>query len=117
MIDDNYDVAQSTTWMLEGLARETRMAHSGQAALDLVREWRPDIILCDLGMPGMDGYQTCQRLRQVPELEKIHIAAVSGYGGEEDRRKSKEAGFDCHLVKPISRAALEDLVQIAAKHR
>lgn len=117
VIDDNYDVAQSTTWMLEGLARETRMAHSGQAAMDLVREWRPDIILCDLGMPGMDGYQTCQRLRQVPELEKIHVAAVSGCGGEEDRRKSKEAGFDCHLVKPISRTALEDLVQIAAKHR
>jgi two-component system CheB/CheR fusion protein len=96
--------------MLEGLAREIQMVHSGAAAIDLVGDWRPEIIVCDIGMPGMDGYETCRRLRQVPGLEKTLIAAVSGYGNEEDRRRSKEAGFDRHLVKPIGRAALEELI-------
>ncbi len=79
-----------------------------------MREWRPDVIVCDIGMPGMDGYEACRRLRQVPGLEKVLIAAVSGYGGPEDRRKSQEAGFDSHLVKPIGRATLEELVKSAA---
>ena len=61
-------------------------------------------------MPGMDGYETCRRLRQVPGLEATLIAAVSGYGSEEDRRRSKEAGFDRHLVKPIGRATLKELL-------
>jgi CheY-like chemotaxis protein len=60
-------------------------------------------------MPGMDGYEACRRLRQVPGLEKTIIAAVSGYGGEEERRKSREAGFDRHLVKPTGRATLDVL--------
>lgn len=72
------------------------------------------MVLCDIGMAGMDGYETCRRLRQVPVMEKAVIAAVSGYGGEDDRRKSREAGFDRPLVKPISRVALEELVASAA---
>ncbi len=115
VIDDNFDVAQSMTWMFEGLAREIKLVHSGHAALETVMEFKPDIIICDIGMPGMDGYETCRRLRQVPGLEKTLIAAVSRYGNEEDRRKSKEAGFDRHLVKPISRATLEELVKSAAQ--
>ena len=114
VIDDNFDVAESMTWMLEGLAREIKMVHSGQAALDRAPQFRPELIVCDIGMPGMDGYETCRRLRQVPGMEKTLIAAVSGYGNEEDRRKSKEAGFDRHLVKPIGRATLEELVRSAA---
>jgi PAS domain S-box-containing protein len=110
VIDDNFDVAESMTWMLEGLAREIKVVHSGQAALEVAPEFKPDVILCDIGMPGMDGYVTCRRLRQVPGMEKTLIAAVSGYGNEDDRRKSKEAGFDRHLVKPIGRATLEELV-------
>jgi CheY-like chemotaxis protein len=105
VVDDNFDVAESMTWMLDGLAREVKMVHSGPAALELVRGWRPDIIVCDI------GYETCKQLRQLAGLEKVVIAAVSGYGGEEDKRKSKEAGFDRHLVKPIGRAALEQLVK------
>jgi two-component system CheB/CheR fusion protein len=90
------------------------MAHSGQAAVELARDWRPDLVLCDLGMPGMDGYETCRRLRQLPGLERAVIAAVSGYSGEEYQRKSQAAGFDRHLTKPIGRAVLEELVQSAA---
>jgi PAS domain S-box-containing protein len=114
VVDDNSDVAESMTWMLEGLAREIRTAHSGPQALELAPEFGPDVILCDIGMPGMDGYETARRLRQLPGLEKAVIAAVSGYGGEEDRRRSREAGFDLHLVKPVARAALVDLVRAAA---
>ncbi len=115
VVDDNLDVAESLTWMLEGLAREIRTAHSGAAALELVRKWRPNLILCDIGMPGMDGYDTCRRLRQVPGLEGVPIAALSGYGSPEERRESKEAGFDRHLVKPVGRATLEELVRSAAQ--
>jgi CheY-like chemotaxis protein len=111
VIDDNFDAAETTTWLLEGFVREVKMVQSGQAALDLVTQWRPDFILCDLGMPGMDGYETCRRLRRVPGMEKVVIAVVSGYGGPEDRKKSLEAGFDYHLVKPIGRAELDELVK------
>jgi CheY-like chemotaxis protein len=68
----------------------------------------------DLGMPGMDGYETCRRLRHLPGMEIVVIAVVSGYGGPEDRRKSREAGFDHYLVKPIGRADLEQLINSAA---
>jgi PAS domain S-box-containing protein len=117
VIDDNLDVAESMTWTLGGLAREIKMVHSGQAALEVAPEFHPDVIVCDIGMPGMDGYETCRRLRQLPGLGEVVIAAVSGYGAEEDRQKSREAGFDRHLVKPIGRAILEELVQSAAKDR
>jgi CheY-like chemotaxis protein len=86
-------------------------------AIELGGRWRPDIILCDLGMPGMDGYETCRRLRQLPGLEKVLIATVRGYGSEDERGKSKEAGFDRHLVKPIDRASLEELVKSAAARK
>jgi two-component system CheB/CheR fusion protein len=110
VVDDSSDVAETLAWMLQGLAQEIQMVHSGLAAIQRVRQFLPDVILCDIGMPGMDGYETCRRLRQLPGLEKTLIAAVSGYGGEEERRKSKEAGFDRHLVKPIGRATLEELL-------
>jgi two-component system CheB/CheR fusion protein len=115
VVDDNLDVAEALAWMLEGLAREIKMVHSGAAALETAPEFKPDIIICDIGMPGMDGYETCRRLRRLAGLEKVVIAAVSGYGNQEDQRKSKEAGFDCHLVKPIGRAALEELIGSAAR--
>ncbi len=71
------------------------------------REFEPDVVLCDIGMAGTDGYETCRRrLRRLPGLENAVIAAVSGYGSEEDRRKSQEAGFDRHLVKPVDPGAL-----------
>ncbi len=114
VVDDVPDIAESFSWLLAGLAREVRTAHSGQTAVEQARDFRPDLVLCDLGMPGMDGYETCRRLRELPGLEKAVIAAVSGYGGAEFERKSQEAGFDRHLVKPIGRAVLEELVKSAA---
>jgi PAS domain S-box-containing protein len=114
VVDDNIDVAESLVWLLEGLAREVRMAHSGAAAIEAALEFVPDLVLLDVGLPGMDGYEVCRRLRRDPALQKAVIAAVTGYGGEEDRRLSREAGFDRHLVKPIGRETLEKLTQAVA---
>jgi two-component system CheB/CheR fusion protein len=114
VVDDNPDIAESFVMLLEGLAREVRTAANGPQALEAARDFRPDLILCDIGLPGMDGYEVARRLRQEPGLGKVLLAAVTGYGQDEDRRRSKEAGFDCHLVKPIGRAVLEELVRAAA---
>jgi signal transduction histidine kinase/DNA-binding response OmpR family regulator len=114
VVDDNPDVAEALTWELEGLAREFKIVQSGAAAVEAASQWRPDLILCDLGMPIMNGYETCRRLRQLPGLGGVVIAAVSGYGGDDDRIKSEAAGFDRHLVKPVGRKTLEELVKSAA---
>ena len=110
VIDDNVDVAESLTWLLEGLAHEVKFALSGAAALQLASDFRPEIIFCDIVMPEMDGYETCRRLRQLPGLEHVVIVAVSGYGRPEDLEMSEEAGFDRHLVKPVSPSMLRDLI-------
>jgi two-component system CheB/CheR fusion protein len=110
IVDDSLDVAESLAMLLEGLAEDIRLAHSGSQALEVARACLPNVILCDIGMPGMDGHELARRLRQEPGLERVVLAAVSGYGQEEDRRRSMEAGFDRHLVKPIGRPTLEELL-------
>jgi PAS domain S-box-containing protein len=112
VVDDNFDVAEALTWLLRGLAREVRMAQSGAEAVETVRDWRPELVLCDIGMPGMNGYETCRRLRQAPGMAGVLIAAVSG---DDVRRQSQEAGFDRHLVKPIGWETLEELIRSAVK--
>jgi CheY-like chemotaxis protein len=112
-VDGVPDIAEGSTWMPEGLAGEAKTARSG-AAVEPARDSRPDLILCDLGTPGMDGYETCRRLRQLPGSGKALIAAVGGYGGPGDRRQSPEAGFDRHRVEPIGRATLEEPADRAA---
>ena len=114
VVDDVPDIADSYGWLFEGLVDQVEVAYSGAQALEIAGRQRPDLIVCDLGMPDMDGYETCRRLRQLPGLDTTVIAAVSGYGGDEYVRESKAAGFDRHLVKPIGRSTLEELVQAAA---
>jgi two-component system CheB/CheR fusion protein len=90
--------------------QDVRVAYEGPAALELAREFRPEVVLLDLGMPGLDGYEVARRLRQQPGLEGILLVAVTGWGQEEDRRRSREAGFDLHWVKPVEPAALRELL-------
>jgi two-component system CheB/CheR fusion protein len=111
VVDDNVDVAESMVMLLTGLAREIRMAHGGAEAIDTARSWQPEVVLMDIGMPGMDGYEAARRMRQEPELGNVVIAAVSGYGDADARRRSAEAGFDRHLVKPVGRETLEELIK------
>lgn len=111
VVDDVPDIADSYAWLLQGLVTEVKVAYGGAQAIDMAKERVPVLVLCDLGMPGLDGYETCRLLRALPQLATTVIAAVSGYGGEEYQHASERAGFDHHLVKPVSRAAIEQLVK------
>ena len=92
--------------LLKLLGHDVRVAHDGPEALEAAREHRPEVVLLDIGLPGMDGYEVAARLRQEECCQDAVIIAVSGYGQEEDRRRSREAGFDHHLVKPVDFDAL-----------
>ena len=86
------------------------MAHDGPAALEIVKGYRPALVFLDIGMPGMDGYEVARRLRQQPGLENVRLAALTGWGQQEDRRRTTEAGFNYHLVKPPEPKAMENLL-------
>lgn len=110
VVDDNKDAAISLAMMLQLMGNETKTAHDGLDALDVAAAYRPDLILLDIGMPRLNGYETARQIRQQPWGKSIFLVALTGWGQEEDRRKSNEAGFDSHMVKPIEPAALEVLL-------
>jgi PAS domain S-box-containing protein len=110
VVDDNLDAATTLAEMLELMGHETRTAHDGLEALAAAAAFRPDLILLDLGMPKLDGYETSRRIRQEPWGARTVLVALTGWGQEEDRRRSRDAGFDEHLVKPVELAALEKLL-------
>ncbi len=101
VVDDNIDAAESLSMLLELEGAKVRQAHDGFEALAIAREFAADVIVLDIGMPGMDGYAVCRQLRAMPRGEDTRILAVTGWGQQEDRRKTREAGFDAHLVKPV----------------
>lgn len=101
VVDDNVDTANGMAKLLSLLGHDVKTAHNGETAIEVAREQRPEVILLDIGLPRLDGYQVVRQLRQEPYCKTALIIAVSGYGQEEDRRKSQEAGFDHHLVKPV----------------
>jgi len=106
VVDDNIDSAQTTRWMLELNGHIPTVAHDGASALAAARRTHPDVILLDIGMPGMDGYEVCRALRTMPETRDKTIIAQTGWGQESDRKKAFDAGFDHHITKPISLDAL-----------
>lgn len=110
VVDDNRDAAVSLSMLLRLQGHDVRIAHDGPTALEIARQSRPDVIFLDLGMPGMDGYEVARRLRQQPGLEKVVLAALTGWGQHEDRRRTAEAGFDHHLVKPPEPKLIESLL-------
>jgi PAS domain S-box-containing protein len=110
VVDDNQDSADSLGMLLSMRGHEVRTALDGPAALAAARTFRPDVILLDIGLPGMNGYEVARQMRQMPELNGALLIAQTGWGQEEDRRKSTEAGFDEHLVKPVDPAALQELL-------
>jgi PAS domain S-box-containing protein len=117
VVDDNRDAANSLSVILAMLDNETRTAYDGRQALEVVDEFRPDLILLDIGLPGMNGYEVCQQIRARPRGKAIVIAACTGWGQDEDRRRSSEAGFDHHLVKPIDPADLQKLLGLSRSPR
>ena len=109
-VDDNKDSADSLGMMLRFLGADVETAYDGASALLAITKRRPSIILMDLGMPGMDGCEVARRIRQDPELQNVRLIAMTGWGQDEDRRRSREAGFDHHLVKPVDLSALQALL-------
>jgi PAS domain S-box-containing protein len=110
VVDDNKDAAVSLAMLLRLQGHEVRVAHDGPSALEISKSYQPGVIFLDIGMPGMDGYEVARRIRQHPGLEKVVLAALTGWGQEEDRRRTAEAGFDYHLVKPPEPKAVESLL-------
>jgi CheY-like chemotaxis protein len=105
VVDDNVDLAR----VLQIHGHDVRIAHDGPTGLDLAKNSKPDVVLLDIGLPGMDGYQLAAQLRRDETVKNATLIAISGYGQEEDLRLAKEAGFDHHLVKPI---ISDDLIRI-----
>ncbi len=110
VVDDNAEVARGLTLLLARWGCEVRVAYDGPAALETARTWRPELVLLDIGMPGMDGYEVAQRLRQEQGGEGLTLAALTGYGQEEVRGRARAAGFDYHMVKPVDPGVLKDLL-------
>jgi CheY-like chemotaxis protein len=109
--DDNPDSASTLSIMLEVLGNEVRVTHDGEAAVAAAEEFEPDMILLDIGMPKLNGYGACERIRQAPWGARPLIVALTGWGQDADKHRSKEAGFDRHLVKPVEPAMLEKLIR------
>jgi PAS domain S-box-containing protein len=103
VVDDNDDAAGMLSMMLTLAGHETRTAHDGEAALAVARDFGPDVVFLDIGLPTMDGYEVARRLRAAPSHAKTLLVALTGWAAPEDRRRTKEAGFDVHLAKPVSR--------------
>ena len=115
VVDDNRDAAHSLGLMLELQGHETRTAYDGCDALETAETYRPDVVLLDLGMPRMNGYDTCHALRERDWGRHATVVALTGWGQDEDRRRTAEAGFDFHLVKPVDPAALDAVLAGAAR--
>ena len=110
LVDDNIDAAESLAQLLSLSGHDARTAGDGGQALRLAQEFHPDVVFCDLGLPGMNGYEVAKELRLLPFGREIVLAALTGYGQPSDREKSAEAGFDAHLVKPVDPSVIESFL-------
>jgi PAS domain S-box-containing protein len=114
VVDDSEDSASSLAMLLDLMGHRTQTAYDGMEAIRLAQEFRPDVIFLDLGMPGMSGYEVCRQLREQPEGTMMTVIALTGWGQEEDRQRTRQAGFDHHLVKPVEPHLLATLIERVA---
>ncbi|MEO6025891.1 MAG: response regulator, partial [Candidatus Binatia bacterium] len=110
VIDDNRDAAESLAMLLEMAGNVTATAFDGLVAVELAADFRPDVMLLDIGLPGLNGYEVARAIRAQPWGETIKLVALTGWGQDEDRHKSRAAGIDAHLVKPVDFDALQRLL-------
>ncbi len=101
VVDDNADLVATMSALLRLAGHDVCSCHDGPSAIDVAVEYQPDVILIDIGLPGMNGYEVAMRLRQMPPFEHTALIAITGYGQADDRRRAREAGFDHHLTKPV----------------
>lgn len=117
VVDDNRDAASSLALLLEITGNETHAAYDGAVALEAVETYRPDVVLLDIGLPTLNGYEVCRRIREQPWSKGMLLIALTGWGQGEDRRRSHEAGFDGHLVKPVEYGELISLLRSLAERK
>lgn len=115
--DDNRDITESLAQLLRLTGHQVAVAHDGQQAVEVVAARAPEVVLLDISMPGIDGYETCRRLRQLPGGDKLLILALTGYGQDDDRRRADDAGFDGHILKPVRLATLQKTIDRLARKR
>ena len=107
IVDDNEDAANSLAMILKLSGHETASVYTAMDALERAVSFRPDVVLLDIGLPGMNGYEVAQKMRELPGLADIRLVAVTGYGRSDDRLRARDAGFDDHLTKPVEFAVLD----------
>jgi len=112
LVEDDAELSRMLVEALVANGHEARVAHDGPAGLEACAEFKPAVALLDIGLPGMDGHALAERLRTLPGMENLRIVAVTGYGEQSYRRRSRTAGFDRHLVKPIDIVALERMLRV-----
>ena len=110
VVDDNHDSALSLAMMLSIMGHETRTAHDGESAVETAESFLPEVVLLDIGLPKLNGYEVAQRIREQAWGAAMFLIAVTGWGQEEDRQRSSEVGLNVHMVKPVEPAALEKLL-------
>ena len=117
VVDDNADAAETIAMLLEISGHETKVAGSGPEALDIARTWQPEVVFLDIGLPGMDGYEVARRMRDQASTVGAMLVALTGWGSDDMKAESKEAGFDLHLVKPVGPEVVANAVARATKPR
>jgi CheY-like chemotaxis protein len=117
IIDDNVDAAGTLAALVQAIGGEAATANSGEAGLHRASTFRPDVVLLDIGMPSMDGFETCRRLRAESFGQDAYVVAVTGWGQEEDRRRALSGGFNAHLTKPADPRPLEQILTDAIGSR
>ncbi|MCI0463720.1 MAG: response regulator [Gemmataceae bacterium] len=116
IIEDNEDAARTLGVLLTRYGHEVATAYTGRSGVDTAGQWQPDVVLCDLGLPEMDGYDVARTLRGDPATARARLIAVSGYGQEDDRRQAHQAGFDLHLTKPVDPTELQHVLATIRAH-
>jgi CheY-like chemotaxis protein len=116
IVDDNVDAVTALELLLQDTGHQVRVAHTGPTGLAAALDFRPDVILLDIGLPELDGFEVAKQIRQQAALQNVVLVAMTGYGREKERQRSQEAGFDHHLVKPADFRTLEQLLaQVSQK--
>ena len=110
IVDENVDAARTLGLLCEQMGHDCKYAYDGIAALEAARRLRPDVILLDIGLPGMDGFEVARQLRAEADFRDVLIIAVTGFASDEDRQRSREVGIDHYLVKPADPAFIESLL-------
>lgn len=111
VVDDHVDGAEMLAAMLDLAGHEAKTAHDGPEALVQARALLPDIVFLDIGLPGMSGFDVARQIRSDPSLVGPVLVAITGWGSEDDKQRTKESGFDFHLTKPVENAALEEVIR------